>query len=189
MIRVTLPQLRDRLQRRRPARLLEPGPSQAAVAVILVPGSDDLDALFIRRAEFPGDPWSGHMAFPGGRRHADDPGLLDTAVRETHEETGVQLAQAHLLGELDDVAPRTPLLPPIVIRPFVFGLQTHPVITTSLEVAYHRWIPLRSLAEASTNTEILLQGKPTRLPAFVIGQDVVWGLTERIVRCLFDLAA
>src|SRR3989442_10873051 len=81
-----------------------------------------LEALFIRRAQRADDPWSGQVALPGGRRDAGDADLFATAVRETREETGIDLAGAERLGRLDDLYPRTPTLPPVVVRPFVFAL-------------------------------------------------------------------
>ncbi|MEP6687797.1 MAG: NUDIX domain-containing protein, partial [Gemmatimonadales bacterium] len=88
--------------------------------MVLVPSPDAV--LLIRRADRAGDPWSGHMALPGGRREETDPDLVATAVRETFEEVGLSLAPADLLGSLDDVVPRTPVLPPIAVRPYVFAL-------------------------------------------------------------------
>src|SRR5688572_15001632 len=77
----------------------------AAVAAILreVPGMSAAELFFIRRAEHPQDPWSGHIAFPGGRRDPGDPNLLATAMRETLEEVGIDLSRAKLLGRLPDV--------------------------------------------------------------------------------------
>ena len=75
---------------------------RAAVATILREGLEGPEVLLIRRAENPRDPWSGHMAFPGGREAPEDRDLLATAVRETHEEVGLDLQRsAHLLGRLD----------------------------------------------------------------------------------------
>ena len=98
----------------------------AAVAVLLHDGTEGLEALFIHRAERAGDTWSGQIAFPGGRREPSDSDLRVTAIRETHEEIGVDLASAEPLGVLDDMYPRTPVLPPVVVRPFVFGLLNDP---------------------------------------------------------------
>src|SRR6202008_3083129 len=109
--------LRHRLRTRAPRRITETSAAQAAVAVILVPASDDLEALFIRRAEAAGDPWSGHIALPGGRRHLSDADLLRTAVRETLEETGIELPPDARLGELDEFMPLSRHLPRIVVRP------------------------------------------------------------------------
>jgi hypothetical protein len=68
----------------------------------------------------PGDPWSGHVAFPGGRAEPGDASPWHTAARETWEETGLDLlAAGRLLGTLDELYPRTPVLPPVVVRPHV----------------------------------------------------------------------
>lgn len=72
---------------------------QASVSVI-VRTADPVDVLFIKRARNPRDPWSGHMALPGGRREAHDDDLLATAIRETHEETGIELDPESLIGRL-----------------------------------------------------------------------------------------
>jgi 8-oxo-dGTP pyrophosphatase MutT (NUDIX family) len=155
-----------------------------------VPGvDDDVEALFIRRAEFPGDPWSGHMALPGGRWQAGDVDLLDTAIREAHEETAVVLAKASHFGTLDDFTPRTPVLPRIVVRPHVFSLPLKPDVILSNEVAGYNWISLRALGDARREIELDIRGAPTRVSALVIGPVVVWGLTERIITPFIELAA
>jgi 8-oxo-dGTP pyrophosphatase MutT (NUDIX family) len=114
----------------------------AAVAMILHQSADDLEALFIKRAARAGDPWSGQIAFPGGRFEPTDADLLATAVRETREETGIDLRAAEQLGVLDDLNPRTPTLPPIVVRPFVFGVAARPTLSLSPdEVQRAFWLP------------------------------------------------
>ena len=94
---------------------------QAAVALV-VRGHVDLEVLLIKRARRDGDPWSGHMALPGGRRDPADTSLRQTAVRETLEETGIDLDElgAHL-GRLVEVRPQSPHLPRISVAPHVFG--------------------------------------------------------------------
>src|ERR1700686_1895287 len=94
----------------------EDGVRQAAVALIFRLGKADvLELLFIKRAEYAGDPWSGQIAFPGGRAEAGDTSLAETAIRETHEETGIDLArEGFMIGALDDLRPRTVSLPPIM---------------------------------------------------------------------------
>jgi 8-oxo-dGTP pyrophosphatase MutT (NUDIX family) len=156
----------------------------AAVAVILAPDPDAL--LLIRRAERVGDPWSGHMALPGGRQEPAEPDLFTTAVRETAEEVGLALERRHLLGALDDVVPRTPVLPPIAVRPYVFALAHRPLLSLNPEVAAARWVPLDLLLHPDTYNSVQLdiRGESRDFPAFRLDDSIVWGMTERIVSSL-----
>jgi 8-oxo-dGTP pyrophosphatase MutT (NUDIX family) len=153
----------------------------AAVAVVLVPSPDAV--LLIRRADRAGDPWSGHMALPGGRREPHDEDLVATAVRETFEEVGLRLGRADLLGGLDDVVPRTPVLPPIAVRPFVFGLAERPPLTPNPEVAAVRWVHLDHLLHPETyhSARLEIRGEPREFPAYRVDESIVWGMTERIL--------
>src|SRR5207249_11060459 len=101
----------------------------AAVAVVLHDGNDGIEALFIHRAVRAGDTWSGQIAFPGGRREPTDADLRATAIRETREEIGVDLSNAERLGVLDDLYPRTPVLPPVVVRPLVSPFSQRHTLT------------------------------------------------------------
>jgi len=158
----------------------------AAVAVILAPDPDSI--LLIRRADRAGDPWSGHMAFPGGRQDPAEPDLVTTAIRETAEEVGLQLRPEHLVGSLDDVVPRTPSLPPIAVRPYVFALDRWPGLTLNPEVAAARWIPLDLLLQPDTYHSVRLEirGESREFPAYRLDDSVVWGMTERILSSLLE---
>jgi 8-oxo-dGTP pyrophosphatase MutT (NUDIX family) len=149
--------------------------------VIVAPGPDSI--LLIRRAERTGDPWSGHMALPGGRREPTDADLIDTAIRETAEEVGLRLPAAALLGALDDVVPRTPVLPPIAVRPFVFELGSRPELTLSPEVAAVHWTPLDHLLNPLTHhpVQIQIRGETRDMPAYELDDAIVWGMTERVL--------
>ena len=164
---------------------------ETSVAVLLSPGERGLEVLFIRRAEREGDPWSGHIGLPGGRREAGDPGLLETAIRETREEIGVELAPGALLGSLDDLEPSSPVLPPLLIRPFVFGLAARPEAGTSGEVVSSHWVPLGSLHAARGEAEVSIRERRVKVPCFHVPSLpdglVVWGLTYRIVNGLLPL--
>lgn len=173
--------LRERLVTHAPQRATAPGRIEAAVAIVLVPTDDDLELLFIKRAEEPGDPWSGQMALPGGRREEGDADLLATATRETLEETQVVLPPESLLGELDDLAPVTPVLPPVVVRPFVFGLERKPPITPSAEVALHLWTSLGELPRRAAESRVTVRGVEVTRPSYLVGPHVVWGITHRIL--------
>ena len=167
----------------------DPAARLAAVAAVLRVTSEP-ELLFIKRADVVGDPWSGHMAFPGGRHDAGDRSLEDTVVRETREETAIDLAgSGRLLGVLDDLAPRSPSLPRIMIRPYVAVVPPDAVIRANEEVAAHFWVPLERLRDPATRTEHELRTGTVRqrFPGYRVGPHVAWGLTERIVFQLLGL--
>lgn len=170
---------------------MPPGPvalatgRRAAVAALLVGGPDSADLLLIRRAERASDPWSGHMALPGGHLDPGDADLLATAVRETREELGIDLGRdAELLGQLRDFQPLKSL--DLSVTPFVFGMESRPQVRLNAEVDLALWIPLAVLADGCTRFEheLSLGGQPLRFPAFRLGEHVVWGLTYRVVDAL-----
>ena len=186
--------LATRLRQRPGATLDIPdgeGPLRAAVALVLRPGDGrELEMLLIKRAEFEGDPWSGHVALPGGRREPGDVSLEQTATRETWEETGVDIAQyGAVLGALDEISPRTPTVRRVVVRPYVCVVVPDVEIVPSPEVAAAFWIPLAALRQATawTDTEVTAHGTHLRVPAFAHGEYIIWGLTERIIRALISL--
>ena len=166
----------------------DPSARPAAVALVLrAIEAKGLELLFIRRAEYAEDPWSGQVAFPGGRREPGDESLERTAIRETWEETGIDLAASGaILGALDDVRPNTIVLPRVVVRPFVAAVSADAEISESGEVAEAFWVPLDALREESGwgETEVMARGMAMRVQAFQHGDHVVWGMTERIVRQL-----
>ena len=161
---------------------------RAAILLALRARADgEPELLMIKRAEAEGDPWSGHIACPGGRMEPDDRDLAVTAVRETLEETGVDVARdGRLLGHLDDLYPRTPTLPPIIIRPFVALVRADVAIVPSHEVAAAFWVPVSALAErdAWTTGTVSVRGIERRVQVFQHGEYTVWGLTERALRQL-----
>jgi 8-oxo-dGTP pyrophosphatase MutT (NUDIX family) len=168
----------------------EPAPAKrAAVATILRDGEHGPEVLLIRRAEHPMDPWSGHMAFPGGREAPHDPDLLATAVRETREEVGLDLERcAVLMARLD-------ALPAIArgrrvgltIVPFVFELTTAASLSPNYEVAEWLWTPLERLfsGAAATTMPYEFEGQRLALPAYDVRGRIVWGLTHRMLETLF----
>ena len=164
----------------------------AAVAIMLREGDEGLEALFIHRAVRAGDTWSGQIAFPGGRREPGDADLLATAIRETHEEIGVDLTDVERLGTLDDLYPRTPVLPPVVVRPFVFALTNRPTITLNPEAQDAFWVSFRALQAPGVRGEVTIDhpGIPRRvLPAYTIGNRTIWGMSERILTPLISLVS
>jgi 8-oxo-dGTP pyrophosphatase MutT (NUDIX family) len=180
---MTLERARRALARHAAQEISAPEARPAAVALILVEQSGGLEALFIKRAARAGDPWSGQVAFPGGRHDPEDGDLLVTAIRETREETGVELSDAERLGVLDDLYPRTPTLPPVRVRPFVFALPARRPLVATVEVERAFWVPLARIVEPGVRRDVkLLVGGVERVfPAYDLGEDVIWGMTERIL--------
>jgi len=166
-----------------------PDARPAAVALVLLEGPQGLELILIKRAERGDDPWSGQIALPGGRYEGGDRDLEATAVRETGEETGVDLSAAERLGALDDLYPRTSLLPPVVVRPFVFALTRRAALVPSDEVQRAFWLPLGRLSEAGVRREVTVtvRGGAHTLPAYRVDDDLIWGMTERILTPFVDL--
>jgi 8-oxo-dGTP pyrophosphatase MutT (NUDIX family) len=164
----------------------EGDPARAAVAIILraVP---QLEILLIQRAVREGDPWSGQIALPGGRRGPADATLQDTAIRETLEETGLDLnAVGVVLGTLDELRPRTPVLPPIIVTPFVAVVERDTPLEISDELADAFWTPWGTFADPARidESEVQVRGAPWKVTSYLVGERVVWGMTERMLRQL-----
>jgi 8-oxo-dGTP pyrophosphatase MutT (NUDIX family) len=177
----------------RPGRRIEPRTEGdvvarlAAIALVLRPGEEGHpELLMIKRAEAERDPWSGHVACPGGRLEPGDRDLEHTAIRETWEETGIDLAKdGRVLGTLDDISPRTPVLPPIIVRPFVAAVRPEVELVHSFEVADAFWVPISALRERASwgMGMVTVRGYGEReVAVFRHGNYVVWGLTERVLR-------
>jgi 8-oxo-dGTP pyrophosphatase MutT (NUDIX family) len=170
----------------------DPGYDRAAVAIVLRDSAAGIELLTIRRSERPGDPWSGHMAFPGGRQHRSDTDLFVTAARETREEVGIDLGrQGELLGSLDDLRAYGHGRPlDMIIRPFVCAL-TVPVQLhlDHREVHSALWVPLPSLLGEKTRGSVLYEiaGQQTQHEAFVYRGHHIWGLTYRILSQFLSL--
>ena len=163
----------------------------AAVAAIVRPSADGLKLLFIHRAEDPRDPWSGHMAFPGGRVEGRDADPLAAAVRETREEVALDLEDGGtLLGRLSDVAAvgrGRPLS--LVVEPYVFAVPDRPELDLNHEVADVIWVPLGFLLDRSNRSTLpWMHGEVTvNLPCYRYQRHVIWGLTFGMVDELVTL--
>ena len=164
----------------------------AVLATFRIAADGDLELLLIKRAEWEGDPWSGHVAFPGGRHEPDDASLEETAVRETREELGIDVRRhGRVLGTLDEIHPRTPLLRPIVVRPYVAVLDTDVELAPSDEVALAFWVPLQALLHPATSMEatVVVRGVERTVSSYRFGNHTIWGMTERVLRQLLGLLA
>jgi 8-oxo-dGTP pyrophosphatase MutT (NUDIX family) len=158
---------------------------EAAVALVLVPrASDDADLLLIRRATREGDPWSGQIGLPGGGVSPVDRSLEAAAIRETLEEVGLDLdATGFVVGTLDELRPRTPVLPPIIVRPIVAVIDVVPPLTLSDEVAEARWVRLGEIfrLDGRVRTEVVARNFRMHVEAYQVADFTIWGMTERIL--------
>lgn len=170
-----------RLTERRAREVQDAARAQAGVAVLLAP--DPVRLLLIRRAERVGDPWSGQLALPGGRREVGDVDLLATALRETQEEVGLVVSRAAHRATLDDLAPVIPVLPPILVRPFVFEAREALTPRVSDEVAAVIWVELDRLIQPDSYraTTLQVRGAPREVSGYALEGGFLWGMTERIL--------
>jgi 8-oxo-dGTP pyrophosphatase MutT (NUDIX family) len=170
-----------------PELVKDPLRPRAAVALVLRGGAPHAlgrapELLFIERARHPLDPWSGHMAFPGGRVDPGDLGPRAAAERETHEEVGLSLAGAGRLGQLDDLEGRhAGRRLPLVISAFVYHVAQPAPLVPNHEVEEAFWVPLDRLLDPAHHVE-----HPTwaGYPGIRVGEPerhLVWGLTYRFL--------
>lgn len=161
----------------------------ASVAIVLREYQQGIQILMIKRAVKEGDPWSGHMAFPGGRAEPGDEHLLATAIRETQEEICLDLSkQGQHIADLS-MLPATlkrvfpPRLPPLVVSPFVFQLDGDPILEPNQEVAEVVWIPLSFFLETNNRSSMTYPkfGLSWELPCYRYEGRVIWGLSLRML--------
>ncbi len=168
------------------------GKRHASVAAVLRPGQlqeDVPEILIIRRADREGDPWSGHMAFPGGMSEKSDPSPRFTAERETREEVGIDLASEEYLGRLDDVHAKGS---PMVISAFSYFARDSEMVIHEHEVREVFWVSLRDLLdpEAQVKYNYPKAGPDWLFPGIDVGaeeQRVIWGLTYGFLEQLLGL--
>lgn len=162
----------------------------AAVAMVV---SDrpktGLSALFIQRATHPGDPWSGQMAFPGGRFEPYDPSLDAAARRETLEEVGLNLDEEMMLGRLNDVSGGRLSVHELAVSPFVYHHPEPSALRPNYEVANTVWVPLEYLGNPGNIAPYVFPKDPMKrdFPSWEYEGYVIWGLTYRIIANYFRL--
>lgn len=188
-----LPEIEQSLAGYRPSLIERSGFGRAAVAMVLREGVQGApEVLLIERARRQGDPWSGHMAFPGGRVSPHDTSPQAAAERETLEEVGLTLDSARRLGRLDDLEGRHGgRSAGLVISGFVYHHQAPGPLRPNHEVEEILWVPVRELvaAERRVDHAYPAAGDPT-YPGILVGRPdrhVVWGLTYRFLEIFFEI--
>ena len=184
----TLDEIASKLSARTPLEIRDEGIGRAGVAKLLREATGGPQVLFIERARREGDPWSGHMAFPGGRLEAGDAGVRAAAERETLEEVGISLAAARCLGRLDDKAGNPRIQPRLVISAWVFALEAvgEPVVTHEVQQAI--WFPLAGLLDPAHHVPHRIREQDVEFPGILVGEPgrhVVWGLTYSFLESFF----
>lgn len=157
--------------------------TRASVAMILNQSAHDLEILFIQRAAHDLDPWSGHIAFPGGKL---EEGELEcqAACRETFEETGIDLGQGHYLGRLSDIIGANL---PVRVSCCLFGIDRmnyRPVLNEEVRDLF--WVTLSDLRDQGRHlrSSVAFDEKQFEVPAIILPVDdkpVLWGITYRLV--------
>lgn len=154
-----------------------------AVAMLLRNGGEGGELLLVQRARHPGDPWSGNLGFPGGKREESDPSLRHAAQRETLEEIGVDLDAARYLGYLGEIEG---MHLPVRVACFVYLLADDPVRSLSAEIDDSFWVPLTTLFQTEGSADVEFRGETHRVPCFRAGtgRPILWGLTYRLIQRL-----
>ena len=161
---------------------------RAAVAAVFRAGTADTELLFIQRATFEGDPWSGQMAFPGGRVEPSDPDTRATAERETLEELALDLSGADPLGSLNDVDGGRAANRPIQVSAHCYWLAgALPRLQPNYEVAAAVWVPIGDLLDRGRYIDYFYRQTPEPFPGIQLDhpEQVIWGLTLRFLADLF----
>lgn len=190
----TIDELEKLLRSRFPVKIDDRGDFvHAAVMMILGESPDGLSMLFIKRPESDIDAFSGHMAFPGGKMMEGDESKLATAIRETHEEIGVDLyTSGRVIGELDDINPNNPRASNYIVTPYLSVLREEVLIVPNLyEVEAALWIPVKHLIDG-TNFAVRLRernGKMVEDYVYSFGKYIIWGMTGRILHGFFSISS
>ncbi|MDX1736081.1 MAG: CoA pyrophosphatase [Halioglobus sp.] len=184
--------IETRLGGYRPGRkMLRRFRKRSAVAMILQVREGELHILMIKRAERKGDPWSGHMAFPGGRMDDADANGFEVARRETAEEVGLELGENDVcLGRLSEISARPGRRSlGMVVSPFVFHLQRDVSFTPNHEVAEVVWVPLEFLLNEDNRGSMVweFKGASIPLPCYWYEGRCIWGLSLMMLYELMDL--
>ncbi len=165
----------------------------ASVMMILKESGQDYSLLFIKRPESESDPFSGHMAFPGGRMESVDKSKLETATRETYEEVGINInSSGRILGSLDDVNPNNPRARNYIVTPYISVLSEEVVLKPDInEVEQTVWVPMHHLVD-DRNAQVRMRERGGRMVkdyAYNYEEYIIWGMTGRILHQFLSFSA
>lgn len=161
----------------------------ASICIILKndKASSEPVVLMVKRRAIQSDPWSGDMAFPGGRRRKDDRDSYETVAREVSEETGIDLRNCTMLGTLDDVKPNSIQMR---VTPFVaIATENTDVNLDGYEIVEYVWLPVQFFLNGSNLSTHTIErfGKKIEVTSLkYLEKYVIWGMSLRILN---DLAS
>ena len=153
----------------------------AGVAAIFRVNNGRLELLLVKRTVVQGDPWSGDMAFPGGKRTAQDKSIFDTIKREVYEETNIDLEKSHCLGVME--AEMSSVKRNLAVVPYLFLVNEPPEITLNEELDAYYWTEFSKLKWRKGRSLV----KHLDVPVYDVGEERVWGLTYGILTRMIAL--
>jgi 8-oxo-dGTP diphosphatase len=163
---------------------LKPCFGKAAVAIILYVSGGGFEALYVKRTCNPSDPWSGQVAFPGGRFRGDDGDIIKTAIREVYEETSIKLSRIDILGLMEGFHPLNE--PRLEVIPVVALTKSKPNVRLSSELQEYFWAPVNRLNKGSVEVKHS-NGRVECVEAYMYDGYIIWGLTARITESLIKI--
>jgi 8-oxo-dGTP pyrophosphatase MutT (NUDIX family) len=159
--------------------------SHAAVLVPLFQKDGDCHLLFTKRSEEV-KYHKGEISFPGGVVDEEDLELINTALREAHEEIGLKESDVQIIGVLDDIVTITEFIVTPIVGLFPYP---YPFKVSEVEIAELIEVPLRSLLDEDSfsEREIFRGGRKEIVYAYQYGKHIIWGATARILKQFLDL--
>ena len=155
--------------------------AQAAVAILVKPKDNDIEFFLVKRAEVDDDPWSGDMAFPGGKKNQQDHTLIDTATREVLEETNIDLAKKRAIGFMEPVY--SAVRKTLAVQPVVYRFNEYPEVELNYELTKYLWVPLKEIKKGKTKAVV----KGWEGPVYKVKGETIWGLTFRMLEKMLEL--
>ncbi len=152
---------------------------RAAILINIQEHNNELKVLMVKRASEPNDPWSGQIAYPGGRMERSDNDTLDTAIRETFEEVGLNVTKKEIIGKLSEVRTH---VNNIVVTPYVSFKSETKKLELNSEVVNGLWVPIKTFNYKRFKKMKIFHDKDivkTRT-CYIFEEQIIWGLTRKI---------
>lgn len=162
------------------------GLTEAAVAILVYPKQDGLTIILNKRTDRV-EHHKGEISFPGGGRDPEDVSILDTALRETQEEMGIDPDDIEIIVQLDQVSTRSGFS----ITPFVGVIPPdYDFKVSKIEIAEVLEVPIESLIDTENRVEddrVWGNEVSNKQYSYIYGTHIIWGATARIITQLLDI--